>query len=81
MNWRKAIDFYFSEDQEMLLSWFDEQEKEHEGDCMDSLRVARIDNAGEMRAFEKARSCCGSSEETLTGVSGQKYIVGCNYGH
>lgn len=81
LDYERAIAFYDSRDRAALWAWIDEASEEHAGDCMDSIRVARVDNVGEMRAFHAARSCCGSSEEEIVGVSGQVYVVGCNFGH
>lgn len=77
----RAISFYDSRDRDALNNWFIAKGEEHKGDCMDSLRVAREDNEGEMKAFERMRSCCGSDEDRIVGVSGQVYVIGCNYGH
>lgn len=81
LDYARAIKFYDSRDRAALWKWIKDKDAEHKGDCMDSIRVARADNPGEMKAFESARSCCGSDEDRIVGASGQIYVIGCNYGH
>lgn len=48
--------------------------------CTDSLRVALVTDKAGMRAFHKARSCCGSHEWSVP-LGKRTYLLGFNYGH
>lgn len=51
--------------------------------CVDNYRVARLGSSTQMRRYRKQQKngCCGSFDEVRKGPDGQKYLIGCNYGH
>ena len=49
--------------------------------CIDGVRWARVRKRNEMRRFRNARTCCGCCEYVVTHSSGERIIIGCNYGH
>lgn len=60
----------------------DYQVARHDLEYADNYRVARVNYAGEMEAYYEAQryGCCGTFEWSLT-IDGQKFLIGCNYGH
>jgi len=48
----------------------------------DNLRAYRYKDGRGLEAYKRAerRGCCGSFE-TSTMVEGEKWIIGCNFGH
>lgn len=48
----------------------------------DNYRAYNFDTGEHFEAYKKAakRGCCGVFE-SATKVNGQKWIIGCNYGH
>lgn len=54
----------------------------HDLDYADNYRIARTSYAGEMEVYYDAqrRGCCGQFEWSLT-IDGEKFLIGCNYGH
>lgn len=48
----------------------------------DNHRVARKDDDAEMEAYNEAveQGCCGSFDIEVV-IDGEKWCVGCNYGH
>lgn len=57
--------------------------EEHDADCADNSRAARIGNTGQMRRYrrQKAHGCCGFADWEATGPDGKRYVLGYNYGH
>lgn len=50
--------------------------------CVDNIRFAFVDDAGQMRAYKEAQNkgCCGFFDEEVL-VMGRVAKVGCNFGH
>ena len=51
-------------------------------DCADNYRWYKDGDAEGQKLYEEAREdgCCGSLD-TSTFINGQKWFIGCNYGH
>lgn len=47
------------------------------------LRVARVGISSQMRRYRRvqSRGCCGSFDTVATGPDGNRYHLGCHYGH
>jgi len=48
----------------------------------DNYRACRLDDAEGLAAYNRqaARGCCGAFD-TTTKIDGNKWAIGCNYGH
>ena len=55
----------------------------YELDCADNYRAYRLSDKFLKRQFldRKNRGCCGEFESTYIDLSGNKWVIGCNYGH
>ena len=49
----------------------------------DNFRAYRVSDGFLKKEFfeSKARGCCGELESNYIDLSGEKWIIGCNYGH
>lgn len=54
----------------------------HDLDCADNFRAYRVSDGYGFETYQRAADtgCCGYFEGS-TVVDGQKWIIGCNYGH
>jgi hypothetical protein len=50
---------------------------------VDNFRMARVWKSSDCRRYqrEKRAGCCGFYDELVVGPDGNKYLLGCNYGH
>lgn len=55
----------------------------HDLECPDNFRACLIGDCQGEREFKLARfsGCCGSFETVIQTDCGEKWLVGCNYGH
>ena len=55
----------------------------YELDCADNYRAYRLSDKFLKRQFldRKNQGCCGEFECTYIDLSGEKWVIGCNYGH
>jgi hypothetical protein len=53
------------------------------GPFRDNFRMARVWKSSDCRRYqrEKKNGCCGFYDELVIGPDGNKYLLGCNYGH
>jgi hypothetical protein len=51
--------------------------------CVDNFRMARAWKSSDCRRYqrEKKKGCCGFFDELVVAPDGNKYLIGCNYGH
>jgi hypothetical protein len=51
--------------------------------CVDNFRMARVWKSSDCRRYQrqKKKGCCGFYDELVIGPDGNKYLIGCNYGH
>lgn len=49
----------------------------------DNFRMARVWKSSDCRRYqrEKKSGCCGFFDELVVAPDGNKYLIGCNYGH
>ena len=54
-----------------------------EGPYITNFRMARVWKSSDCRRYqrEKKEGCCGFFDELVVGPDGNKYLLGCNYGH
>ena len=50
---------------------------------IDNFRMARVWKSSDCRRYqrEKNNGCCGFYDDIVTAPDGNKYLIGCNYGH
>jgi hypothetical protein len=67
---------------ENVKAAFDAMELEIDDSCIDNHRFARVDCNEDMSTYLGLRDagCCGFFDRVVT-IGGEKYMIGCNYGH
>jgi hypothetical protein len=65
-----------------LLDLLHSKIEEHDMDCADNFRAAKVGDVESEEAYEEAAShgCCGRFDYVTT-VDGVEYMIGCHYGH
>lgn len=66
-----------------IISWAYEMINQRDLDCVDNIRIAKIGNSSQKRRYRKQQKsgCCGFMDVIREAPDGQRYMVGCNYGH
>jgi hypothetical protein len=51
-------------------------------ECVDNVRFARVSSRKDMRRYraQQQSGCCGSTDH-VEEINGEKYLIGCNFGH